>query len=267
VTSTGDSPILVLGSGHRTGSTLVQRLLTSHPHVMIWGEHRGFVPQLLEMTYDLSQWDWGAAAGGRQAFEEGGHDGWIANIMPGDEAVNEAARAYLRALFEAPAVAAGRPRWGFKEVRYTRAHAESLRELFPGLRAIHVTRDPRKMLISLDSWERGGDFWTREYSGRAVNHWVTINESFLEERPPWALSVRYEDITEDPDPFIEQVAALIDVPVGELDRSVFEHKVRGHKADTELPPLREWEALPRSMRGLLKPKRVRAVAEAYGYDL
>ena len=30
------TPLLVLGAGQRCGSTLVQRLLCSHPDVMIW---------------------------------------------------------------------------------------------------------------------------------------------------------------------------------------------------------------------------------------
>jgi hypothetical protein len=259
------APILVLGSGHRTGSTLVQRLLTSHPDIMIWGEHLGFLRTLLDMTATLEEWDWGAAEGGRRAFDEGGHDGWIANMMPGRESAQEAARAYVRALFEQPAIAGGRTRWGLKEVRYTRVHAAGLQRLFEGLRAIHVTRDPRKMLMSLDSWERRGDFWTREYTARAIGHWVDVNRSFLDERPDWALSVRYEDITADPAAFVASVAELIGVEEGSLDRGVFDKKVRGF--DDNMPSPRGWDELPRDLRKLLKDKRVREIADAYGYDL
>jgi hypothetical protein len=34
-----------------------------------------------------------------------------------------------------------------------------------------------------------------------------------------------------------------------------------------MAPLRAFDELPRGLRALLKPKRVRAVADAYGYDL
>jgi LPS sulfotransferase NodH len=260
-----DSPVLVLGSGHRTGSTLVQRLLTSHPDVMIWGEHGGVLRKLLEVTEWLEAWDWGAAEDGRQAFDAGGHDGWIANVMPEAETVREAARAYVRTLFETPAAANGRSRWGFKEVRMTREHAEKLHRLFAGLTAIHITRNPRSILVSLDAWERQG-IWKRQATKNAVEHWVTINASFLEQTPEWALSVRYEDITADPDSFVRRVAELIGVPTAELDRSVFDRKVRGYSGAATLP-LREWGELPRDLRGLLKPKRVREVAAAYGYEL
>jgi hypothetical protein len=260
-----DSPILVLGSGHRTGSTLVQRLLISHPEVMIWGEHGGFLRKLLEITDSLEWWATGAGAEGSRELDAGGHDGWIANAMPGPEVAQGAARAFVRALFEQPASARGRSRWGFKEVRMTQEHAGKLRRLFAGLTVIHITRDPRRMLSSLDSWERMETWWPRRLTEEAVEFWVTINESFLA-RPDWVLSVRYEDVVEDPDRFIAAVAAITGLSASAFDRSVFDRKVRGF-TEAAVPATRRWEELPRSLRGLVKTRAVREVAAAYGYEL
>src|SRR5919206_3702635 len=77
-----EAPILVLGSGQRCGSTLVQRLLTSHPDIMIWGEHGGHLRDLLAMTDVLVRWDEYVSAPAREAFERGGHSSWMANLLP-----------------------------------------------------------------------------------------------------------------------------------------------------------------------------------------
>ena len=268
MTEPSESPILVLGSGQRTGSTLVQRLLTSHPEILIWGEHGGHLRDLIAMTDVLRRWDEGLAEPAREAFEEGSHQSWMANVLPGPEAVREAARAWLLTFFGAPAAERGRPRWGFKEVRFGLAEAEALRDLFPALTAIHITRDPRDVLVSLDSWERGRDWWTREFTQIAVNDWVKVNESFLPARggqEDWVLSVRYEDVVATPEPFTEAVAVLVGSDVEAFDRSVFQTKIRGYSDDQS--ERREWSDLPRDLRALLKDAGVRAMADAYGYDL
>src|SRR3954451_24043931 len=113
-----EAPILVLGSGQRCGSTLVQRLLTSHEGILIWGEHGGHLRDLLTMHGTLRLWDEHVSASSRDAFEAGGYDSWMANLLPGPEPLRDAARAYMLALFAAPAAARDRPRWGFKEVRF-----------------------------------------------------------------------------------------------------------------------------------------------------
>jgi hypothetical protein len=60
---------------------------------------------------------------------------------------------------------------------------------------------------------------------------------------------------------------VVGLPAAQLDRSVFDRKVRGFSTGVEMPALREWDELPRNLRALLKPKRIREVAAAYGYSL
>jgi hypothetical protein len=256
-----DAPILVLGSGQRCGSTLVQRLLTSHPEVLIWGEHGGHLRDLLAMHEILLQWDRHVSEPARRDFRKGGYDSWMANLLPGPEALRDAARSYLRALFAAPAAAAGSPRWGFKEVRFSFADAGALRSLFPGLVVIHVTRDPRDVVVSLDGWERAGGDWSREYTQAAIRYWVDITESFLgAASQPWVLSRRYEDVIADPQPFIADAARLLDTEAERFDASVFARPIRGRGGR-----LRKWTALPDDMRRLLDDDRIQAVAAAAGY--
>lgn len=259
-----EAPVLVLGSGQRCGSTLVQRLLTSHDGVMIWGEHGGHLKDLLAMHQVLMLWDEHVAEEGRRAYGEGGHDSWMANVLPGRQPLLDAARAYLLTLFHAPAATQGRPRWGFKEVRFGFAEAAALRELFPGLVVVHLTRDPRDVLISLDVWERELDGWPREYTELAVAHWTDVTRSFLEAgEQPWVLSRRYEEVIARPARFTEEVARLLQTDPGRFDASVFGRKIHG--ATNHERKLQRYSKLPKDLRALLDAPPVREVARAAGY--
>jgi Sulfotransferase family len=262
-------PILIFASGQRCGSTLVQRLLTSHPDVLVWGEHGGQVRDVLEASRSMKLWDEGVQGHVlRSEFERDGHQGWIANMLAGPEAFANAARAYLEALFAAPAAQRGRQRWGFKEVRFGLAEAESVRDLYPDVRVIHVTRDPRKVLISLDSWERGQGFWQRSFTEESMRRWREVNDSFLPARDgsDWVSSWRFEDVTADPGRFTEEMAAFLGLKRADLDESVFDKPLHGYPADPR-KELRPFEELDPDLRTLLDDPDLRRVAEAYEYAL
>jgi hypothetical protein len=263
------APILVLASGQRCGSTLVQRLLTSHPEIMIWGEHGGHLRRLFEMVDIMRAWDEGVAPPAREAFASGAHQSWMANVLPGRDAIDNAARAFMRAFLGDPAAALGRPRWGFKEVRFGYEDAAALRTVFPELRVVHVTRDPRKMLISLDWWEQQRGWWGRDFTKIAVSDWEGVNRSFIdaaEGRESWWISWRYEDLTARPDEFVAAVAALVGADAGDFDASVFERRVSDYTNSGDRR-LRQWRDLPPDLRGLLDDDAVQAVARHHGYEL
>lgn len=262
-----DAPILVFGSGQRCGSTLVQRLLTSHPGILIWGEHGGHLADFLAMQDVLGQWDEHVSSHGRAAFAESGHQSWMANMLPGREPLDDAARAYLRALFGAPAAELGRPRWGFKEVRFTSEEAVAFKRLFPELVVIHLTRDPADVLVSLDAWSRepGSTAWRPEWNAGAIDAWTRVTESFLDAPPePWILSRRFEDAVADPEAFMAEVAELIGTTPDRMDPGTFGRRIHGYGGDRRLRPFAE---LPREVRALLDAGQVREVAARAGYEL
>ncbi|MFY9919726.1 MAG: sulfotransferase, partial [Mycobacterium sp.] len=76
------APLLVLGAGQRCGSTLVQRLLCSHPRVRIWGEHVGQLRQVLAATARLRLWSETNGMAGRKELADSGYQGFIANLTP-----------------------------------------------------------------------------------------------------------------------------------------------------------------------------------------
>ena len=125
-------PLLVLAAGQRCGSTLVQRLLCSHPRVMIWGEHGGQLRPILAAAERLRIWTDQDATYARDELAAWGYQGFIANLTPECPWIDDACSASVETLFAKPALELGRPIWGFKEVRYTLSHALLLLGTVPG---------------------------------------------------------------------------------------------------------------------------------------
>ena len=50
----GPGPIFLF-TLHRSGGTLLQRIVNAHPNVVIWGEHGGFINQLADADATLAE--------------------------------------------------------------------------------------------------------------------------------------------------------------------------------------------------------------------
>lgn len=265
------SPILVLSAGQRCGSTLVQRLLSSHPDVLIWGEHAGQLRPVIAAVSRMRLWSDEDGREARDAFETDGYQSFMSNLLPEAERVDEALRQFLRTLFEEPAAARGKSVWGIKEVRYGLPEARALHHLFPDAVVIHLLRDPRDVLCSLDFWERRYSWWARRNTEMAMRDWLRITESFLycpAETAPGTLRLRYEDITRDPVAARELIGAHASLDPAKFDADVFANKIHITGADGGRPrTTSDWSSLSPALRALLDRDDIRMVAAACGYDL
>ncbi len=265
-------PLLVLAAGQRCGSTLIQRLLCSHPQVLIWGEHVGQLRPVLAASQRLLRWTESSGAAGRAEHVTYGHQGFIANLTPERGHIDAACVAFVETLFAVPAREAGRPIWGFKEIHYGLADVLSLRRLFPDLRVIQLVRDPRDVLCSLDEWERHGG-WSRARTEQSVRWWLEVASSFVPvdadpELRGYILPIRYEDLISFHHGWTGAIAEHCRLDGELLDESVFDQRVHTAGSRGRLNrELRRWSELEASMRALLDDDDIQMTASAYGYDL
>ena len=154
-----DRPVFVLAQ-HRSGGTLLTRLLNCHPALVIWGEHAGILNKLAESYQVLARHSEllpeRSTAELQRTILAGrlGQTEWRPWNAPfGDNEFVAGCRTLVRGLFT-PGVGPGQ-RWGFKEIRYhSPALVGFLRRLFPAAQFILLDRDPVELCVSdmLVSW-------------------------------------------------------------------------------------------------------------------
>lgn len=139
-----ESPIFIFSAGWRSGSTLLQRLISSDDQTLIWGEpyDRMTIVQSLSRTFlpisnTWPPYDYFGKLDSIQSLSKS----WIANLYPRPLELLEANRGYMDILFARPAKSKGAKRWGIKEVRYGLKEALYLKLLYPNCKLILIKRN------------------------------------------------------------------------------------------------------------------------------
>ncbi len=139
---------------HRSGGTLLSRVLNAHPDIVVWGEHAGVLNKLAETAEILRRHQATRSRGNqrdiekflRKKSESTQFDPWVSRVN--EESFLIFCRGLMRSWFE-DGLAAGQ-RWGLKEIRYHRPEtAGFLLKLFPRSRFITLRRDLVRQCISI----------------------------------------------------------------------------------------------------------------------
>ena len=155
-----ESPIFLLSTGWRAGSTLLQRILITDPHLLLWGEPLGemvFLSRLSNMLSDsLSQRNWELWQSQADVSTRPLSSSWIANLYPPAEDFRSALRGLFDRWLGEPARRGGFTRWGFKEVRFGATEASLLHWLYPWALFVVVSRHPFDSYRSLadSKWDQ-----------------------------------------------------------------------------------------------------------------
>ena len=239
----------------RSGTTLLQRVLDSHPDLAVVNEAQ-FVPRVL----DDRGLDAGATLTPAMVAEARSYRRFQRLELP-DDAVEQAAarsstyREFVSALFDAVAAARGKRKAGEKMPDYVR-FLPLLGDLFPDARFVHLIRDGRDVTLSLLNWARGGKgpgrylLWGEDPVGTSALWWA---QRIIEGRRDGAAlgpryqEVCYEDLVRDTEGVARELAGFLDLPYAREMVRFHEGRQRHDPAlsakDAWLPPtagLRDW---------------------------
>ena len=181
-----DRPIFVLGMP-RSGTTLVEQILASHPQVYAAGE-MPFMSEVLDGLEFPGGWRLGSPIGAR---------------MPGGVSLSQRGETYLKRV-EASAAVAGHPRFTDKlpENYY---NLGMIAAMFPNARIIHCRRDPIDNCISCyNTLFATKHYWSYDLSalGRTYQRYWQLMQHWRGLLPGRFLELRYEQVVDD----IEQQA-------------------------------------------------------------
>ncbi|HEX7641676.1 MAG TPA: sulfotransferase [Burkholderiaceae bacterium] len=179
-------PIFVLGMP-RSGTTLVEQILASHPQVCAAGE-LPFVSEVLDGFGFPGGWRLGNGTGGR---------------MPAGISLCDRAQAYLQRVY-ANSSAEGRPHFTDKlpENYYNLGFIAAM---FPNARIIHCRRDPVDTSLSCyQTLFASKHYWSYDlaFTGRTYRRYWQLMQHWRDVLPGRFIEMRYEQVVED----IEQQA-------------------------------------------------------------
>jgi hypothetical protein len=148
-----EAPIFLLSTGWRAGSTLLQRILITDPHLLMWGEPLGemtLASRFSEIISDFisprNQLLWRRQENPNSPTLA---TSWVANLYPSPDDFRSALRGLFDQWLAEPARRRGFTRWGFKEVRFGATEASFLHWLYPNAKFVLISRHPYDCYRSL----------------------------------------------------------------------------------------------------------------------
>ena len=206
--TTTSAPFFVVGA-QRSGTTMLRLMLNNHPRLVVPFES-GFIPVFFRKLGEYGDLSESSNAKrllddicGFQKVERGG-------LVPDPSAVLSHPIASYRdlvdAIFTEYARRKGKPRWGDKTPAYI-TEVETLWQIFPDCKLIHVVRDGRDVALSL-----GGIDWGTRHIPRVAEDWrwktllahkvgTVLGDRFLE--------VRFEDVIHDPESALRRICTFL----------------------------------------------------------
>ncbi|MFT2090394.1 sulfotransferase [Paraglaciecola sp. 2405UD69-4] len=168
-TQSTEAPIFIFSAGWRSGSTLLQRLITSENKLLIWGEPYDRCNLIQNMAKSMNAFDNSWPPEGYYIKNETNDlaNQWIANLYPSLDKYLSAQTSVLLEMFSIPAQRMGAKNWGIKEVRFGLSEALFLKLLFPNAKFLYLERELHTAFSSYKSFNSEMP-WFAEYPTKHV---------------------------------------------------------------------------------------------------
>lgn len=226
-----EEPVFIFSAGWRTGSTLLQRLLSSSGSLLLWGEpyDRSNIIQSLASTIEpfSDKWPPRKYITDNGEFEQNTNK-WIANFYPRETHLLAAHRNFIRTLFAPSNEKDTSKRWGIKEVRYGLREAVFLKTLFPNAKFLYLQRDLDDAYFSYKNFNQHMN-WYANWPHNTVftpyafaKHRARLIREFSQaQKLTGGLILHYHDIVSDNDT-LTKIETYCNV---KIDRKTLENKV------------------------------------------
>jgi hypothetical protein len=210
--------VFIVGSP-RSGSTLLQRMISSHsqiyshpePHLITPLAYLGYYDTVEKAPYDHVN----AAQALRELCQE---------LPRGEADYLDAVRAYASTLYERVLTPTGKRYFLDKTPAYGLV-LPFLAKLYPRARYIVLTRHPMGVLHSVAHSFFAGNYQAAAATNPVVPSYVPAIGKFILEKPVPFVKVRYEDVVQEPEREMKRVFEHLGVPfeVGVVDYGKQKH--------------------------------------------
>ncbi len=208
----------------RSGTTLLQRMLDSHPELAVANDTH-FIPRAIahlhgDVDFALAPELVARVRSYHRFYRLGLADHEVDDAAYGAVTYGE----FVSCLYDTFAANNGKRLGGEKTPDYAR-HVPLLHGLFPSARFVHIIRDGRDVALSATEWADGNKgpgrwtLWPQSRVGTCALWWKwQIAEALSCARalgPDLMLEVRYEELVASPREVLQDVAAFLDLDYAE----------------------------------------------------
>lgn len=275
-------PIFIVGAP-RSGTTLLQYMLRSHPRISIpTGESHFFIPlyRQRESFGDLScpeniQRVLEEMQRRSQSFVETDLHGVKFDIPALTKTFLEEGRTTIESiiagLFEKNAAGEGKARWGDKTPYYV-LQIPTILEMFPNAQFIHLVRDGRDCALSMFRRKRDFSVYNIYFAAKYWQQYVEVGREHGHRLDKMTyLEIKYESLLNNPKLIMEEVSHFLGE---EFSESLVHFKKSGEAGKTPLlqQPIQsqnvnKWEVELSPMQLKIFERAAGKTLESFGYKL
>ena len=267
-----NGPIFIVGAP-RSGTTLLQYMLRSHPRISLpTGESQFMIPlyrnaakfgdlRQLENVREVLQEMYRISAN----FLDTDLPGMRFNIETLSRELQAQGRdtipKIIAGLFEKNAHGEGKARWGDKTPYYV-LHLRTIKEMFPNAQIIHVIRDGRDCALSMFGRKYDLDIYNTYHAAKYWQQYVETGQAIGQELGSDVYyEIRYEDILADPVGAMRKICVFLEE---EYNDSLVNFKKSSEPGKTPLLQKTIQRDNAEKWRRLMTPWQIRVFESAAG---